>query len=139
MSLDRSMFINEEDLIVWSKVLIIFNESGAAGRVIHVADNLWWNPFPLRSSHRKSGPDSEEYADLTNPPWPYGQAQMRFQCWGRRQHRYGIRLTLGYSNRVKVNLITPPMPGLDVLLFAHYVRHFHNSGYVHASHSIHGH
>jgi hypothetical protein len=35
---------------------------------------LGWNPFPLCSCHRTSGPDGEGYADSINSPWPDGQA-----------------------------------------------------------------
>src|ERR1039457_3923214 len=48
----------------------------------------------------------------------------------------GCRLTLGYSSRVKVNLITPRMPGLDAVWAALCVHYFHNSECAHASHSI---
>jgi hypothetical protein len=47
-------------------------------------------------------------------------------------------LTLEYSSHVKVNLISSRIPGLDVLLAVLCVRHSHNSGYVHALHSIRG-
>ena len=29
-----------------------------------------------------SGLYGDEHADSTNTPWPYGQAQIRCQCWG---------------------------------------------------------
>ena len=30
---------------------------------------------------RTSGPDGKDYAGLTNPPWPYGQAQMEHNAY----------------------------------------------------------